>query len=388
MSAKGNVWCVRSAGSLVEGFDRQTVVNGFASTFKVDETRAITYLENGVLISENLKQADATRYKSKLAQLGLVATVHDQSNLSAEAANSPGFSIDTSPPSTPSLSVDSSATISPSIAVDTPAFSCPKCAQVQEKTDQCSGCGIFFEKYIRREAELAEVGAAAVKPGGASARSESELSLVAIAAATIVALVFALVWEFVAIQFEREMGFIAWAVGGAVGGAAVFFGGRGTLTATICGCLVVASIFLGKYLIVSTYLDETIAQLEMVGNQDWGDVYQEAVSTERGLYASIPKDDNSIKQFMIDHEYTKATSVATVPADDFKFFKEQFEPWLASSASGEMQAASHMAEGFKATMGEISPWTLVKESLGVVDLIFLLLGVGTAFRLVAAARPG
>jgi len=157
------------------------------------------------------------------------------------------------------------------------------------------------------------------------------------------------------------------------------------VTGGICACLVVGSIFLGKYMYVSTYLDETIAYMEEVSQGDWVDAVYGEIASERDAYASINKDSNSIKRFMIDYGYTESTQVALVHPEDFEYFKEEIEPWLLME--GEEDGGDFDSEtppDFAAAMDEITPWTIIKESLDLWDILFLFFGVSTAFRLAQA----
>ncbi len=389
MSGNSQSWCVRSSGQVMEGFDQASVVGAFARTFKVDEIKAAAYLEPGKLISEGLDEADADRYRIKLEGLGLAVTLHGPSGQLVDAVNAIHFAQTGHADATADapVVVSPTAAIEPTLSSQTVAFSCPKCLLVQEKSEQCTGCGIFFEKYARRSEPSDDAPAPAAAPARSWSVGDSDISIAALGAAAVAALLFAFIWKFVALQFDRELGLIAWAAGGAIGGAAVLFGARGMASACICGALVVASIFLGKYLYVSSYLDESLAYMGLDGDQTWVDVYYDEIASEREIYASVPKDDQSIKQFMIDYDYTEAGSPASVSADDYGYFKAQVEPWLVMPADSDPDRSSTAPEAFQAALSDaVSPWTLVKETLGPIDLLFLLFGVSTAFRMVQSSR--
>ncbi len=356
----------------------------------VDEEKAATYLEPGKLISEGLDQADADRYRNKLEGLGLAVTLHGPSDFSTDAANAGNY-ISTPASVTPidNSSMQSTASVEPSIDTQTVAFSCPKCLLVQEKSEQCTGCGIYFEKYAQRANRSEALEDTTPAPARSARSSDSEISIPALAAAAVAAIIFALIWKFVALQFDRELGLIAWAAGGAIGGAAMVFGARGMLNASICACLVVASIFPGKYLFVSSYIDESLAYMELESDQSLVDVFYSEIASERDAYAAISRDDESIKQFMIDYEYTDASHPAAVSAGEFEYFMDEMEPWLDMPADADADGAVYAPEEFKDAMaGAVSPWTLVLESLGLIDMLFLLFGVSTAFRMVQAGKPG
>jgi len=400
VSTEGKTWSVRSAGELIEGFDQETVIKNFSTAFKITEDKAIPFLKKGKLIRKGLNEVEATNYKTQLEKFGLAISVED----TAEAENSaaaqsvkpksntgiPGL-VPTGLENT--ANADNSAGIgsshpAQSTQATSQAFSCPKCMLAQEKSDQCKGCGIIFEKFAqhnRTDHDSRDSTRPSSRDRVVSIEEENDVPIVAIAAAVVAAVVFAFIWKFVAVQFNKEYGLIALAVGGAIGGAAVAFGGRGTVMGGICACLVVGSIFLGKYMFVSSYMEESIAYMEELSDGDWIDVVYDEIASEREAYAAIPKDSNSIKKFMIDYQYTDASEIVFVHPDDFHYFKNEIEPWLLME--DEQDGSDYDTEtppDFAAAMEEITPWSLVRDSLGLFDLLFLFFGISTAFRLAQA----
>ena len=399
MSCEGKTWNVRSAGVLIEGFDQKTVVGNFSDTFKITEEKATPYLKKGKLIRKGLNEVEATNYKTQLEKLGLAISIEDSAAAENSAVVEPAKPVTNSviPGLVPtgledSDPVDSSASLNsssqPSLSTSAHSFSCPKCMLGQEKKDQCEGCGIIFEKFSQRnrpDNDSRESMRATARSNVATIEEENDIPIAAIAAAVVAAVVFAFIWKIVAIQFDREYGLIAWAVGGAIGGAAVALGGRGTVMGGICACLVVGSIFLGKYMFASSYMEESIAYMEELSNGDWIDVVYDEIASEREAYAAIPKDSNSIKKFMIDYQYTDATEVVFVHPDDFHYFKNDIEPWLLMEDEEDgSDSDSETPPDFAAAMGEITPWSLVRDSLGLFDIIFLFFGISTAFRMAQA----
>lgn len=73
---------------------------------------------------------------------------------------------------------------------------------------------------------------------------------------------------------------------------------------------------------------------------------------------------------------------------DFHYFKDEIEPWLLMEDEEDGSGLdSETPPDFAAAMGEITAWSLVTDSLGLFDLLFLFFGVSTAFRLAQAGLP-
>jgi len=257
---------------------------------------------------------------------------------------------------------------------------------VQEKSAQCQGCSVYFEKIQSSDqANSLSSSRASARPSRHSVEDddESAIPLISLGAAALVALICAYLWKFIAVQFGIELGVVAWAIGGAVGATAVVTGGRGTFVGATCAVLVVLSMFGGKYLYMSAFLNEAVAYMEEEVGEDWiSDAYSE-LDSDREAFALIAKNELSIKRFMIEHDYTDATTTAQITAEDYEIFTEEMQPWLEQySEDGE-----YFAEGdsepleLAAALGEFSVWSMVRESLGFMDLLFLFLAVSTAFRL-------
>lgn len=375
MSTEGNAWCVRSAGVVIEGFSKDTVVKNFAKTFNISDDKAAPYLQKDKLIRKDLKEVEANHYKSQLEKMGLAVTVQDQS-ATVEARIKPA---------TLSLVPSDNEAANDSTNLSSSA------APAGRHSSSCSNSRLAQENIVgertARNSDIDRSRREITDTRNACSYDDNELPIIAIAAAVVAALVFAFIWQFIAIQFDRELGVIAWAAGCAIGGVAAILGGRGTIMVGICACLLVVSIFLGKYMFASSYLDEAITYMETTTDENWVDAVYDEIASEREAYAAIPKDNNSIKRFMVDYGYTESTRVALVPPDDLEYFKDEIEPWLLLQDEDENNFDdAQTPPDFAAAMAQITPWTIVKDSLGLLDIVFLLLGLTTAFRLAQAGQ--
>lgn len=126
-------------GELMPDVAPDTVKDNLARLFKSDRNK-IEALFSGaaVALKRDLTENDADKYLAALQQAG--ARVHKEQDLTAN------------------LSLV--ATDDHRLADEAPAsdarMSCPKCGHEQAKAIECAACGIVIEKYLARQAQLAE----------------------------------------------------------------------------------------------------------------------------------------------------------------------------------------------------------------------------------------
>ncbi len=133
-------------GELMPGATPETVKDNLAHLFRSDRAR-IEALFGGrtVVLKRDLGDEEADRYLEALQQAG--ARVRKEPDLAA------GLSL-----------------VAAEDEPDTQAratMTCPKCGHEQVKAIQCAACGIVIEKYLTRQAQLAEgtpAGAPAASP--------------------------------------------------------------------------------------------------------------------------------------------------------------------------------------------------------------------------------
>ena len=276
-------------------------------------------------------------------------------------------------------------------------MTCPKCGTEQEISRQCINCEIFFEKYyqsIEMQSHQVKMAGADIpkltkrQPKGRHAvdRNENADMLKALAAAAVAALVGAWLWKFVAVTFEYELAFIAWGIGGLIGFVAASMGGRGLVTGVLCALLAAGSILGGKYMAVDAFRTDLVEMLSNGGelgldgfDEELADVMDEMKADAR-VFASLGQDESSLRKFMIDHDYSVAYAPQAVSEEELEVFREFEQPnllWIAQNNPTYQEWMQH-------SMGiieDISVVDTIKTSFGIFDLLFLFLGVVTAFRL-------
>jgi len=225
---------------------------------------------------------------------------------------------------------------------------------------------------------------------GPSARRMSERAVhpdtgaMPLVGAVVGAVIGAVLWAAITRFTGYEVGFVAWGIGALVGGAAARLGGRGAGPAMACAGLAVVSIFAGKYMSATYAIDE--ARDEIRAGVLGQDVYEEFIE-DSSLVGHL-ETDTDVKGFMIERRFTNADAVPDVSDEELASFKDDQLLELRAAL-----AAPPTYDTWRADRGEwaetlvslmtMSPVEVVKEELSPIDIVFVGLGLITAFKLVA-----
>ncbi len=369
-------------GEINDGFELPSVINAFAQAFKIDNAKAQQYF-NGDLrtLKKNIDERTALNFQKALGKLGLI--VHLKS-LEPVKADSLEFSLEPKHDEIEEAPVKQSA--EQAAVSDQKSFCCPKCKVEQKKTEQCISCGIYFEKYFAqqqsktpinyslepKEVDVSDEDIHQEETIDESTYQNEAFNLKAISAAAIAAILGAAVWLGIIVFFNYELGLIAWGIGGLVGFAAATFGGYGEKVGIACGILAMLSIFGGKFLSYEYIINETY--------DDMRPIYEEQL-LNANRYSAAKNSDHQLKQLMIDLEYTYATSIHDIYDEELQEFKQAAAQEFAMMALTQPSFESWMEMTFSDNGLSISTFDMMKEDFGLIDIIFLILGVGTAFRL-------
>jgi hypothetical protein len=192
------------------------------------------------------------------------------------------------------------------------------------------------------------------------------------------ALVGAGLWALIGILTGYEIGFVAWAVGGLVGGAAAAAGGRGPVSGGTAVALTIAAICAGKAIALDPAIDQGIEELFTE------DTYAELMA-DAEAYPGSGADDDALSTFIVDHSYGESGSEEEME-DFLASWGPRLEEWKATRPSFEAWRNAE-AERAKAELFAGQSWfDRYRQGFGLFDLIFIALGVTTAFKL--AGRPG
>ena len=386
MTAQNEAFRVVVNGGVIGGKDPADVVESFAKLIRVDTDKASEYFQGKPrVIKKNTDRATALKYKKALTAIGVDTLVVelDESGAPKQAMND----AQAAPPAAPKLELEARPEdkLAEERQVAGPTMVCPACNTLQPRGEQCPGCGVFVEKARKaKEAREAKgVGRTAEKedertvskPGGES------LGMKSFAAASIAALLGALVWMGVAVGFNRELGWVAWGVGGLVGFASAVTGARGGSAGMMCAMLAMCAIIGGKIFAVQQFQDSG-----WITDEDSVFWYEE-YKLDAELYQELDGSDADLRAFIFERNYTEAwseTDVSQADIDDFMADSAPMLEWMTESDP----AMEEWVEYMNASIAEESAFASVINNLDLFDALWLFLGLTTAYRLGDDGLPG
>ncbi len=402
---------VSSNGDILSGFNTESVVESFSSMFGVPVDKASEFVSTKKLIKKGLTEEQAEIYRSKLTEIGIEVVVDctdvDAAMLSLvdeapanEAKNSEITQTNAESVAKPRAAQSAEIGLAPADApLPSTAASmssaaqmvCPKCKLEQNQADDCKGCGIIIAKYTANNTDQNSAEAKQrLRERRAAAEKEDELSVAGFLMPVVVAILGALVWKVIASVFGWELGIVAWGIGGAIGFAAVMTGSKGQSIAIYCAVLALLAIMGGRYLAYTEYKQDYIDIFSEGGLMSELEDAASEWEREAAVIAEIADDDSKIRQFMVDYEYTEESKSVMVTRSELADFKEYTMPYLIEVASNGTEELFNISDSdvqeLSASMEEISVWDLMQEDLGLLDLLFLFLGISTAFKLALNGR--
>lgn len=377
----------------------EEVITAFAQLAKIDFKKAKAIIEGKRAVKKSIAHAKAYQLKTRLEQIGLDVALQrvkkdpTAMGLSLEPIEEPQVSNATQPNdnSAPSLATLSLAPLESAPADVEPAetplpsteMRCPKCNLQQPKAQACSGCGVIVAKV----AAFAETNESAQPQGrvlGVSAQKEEDeteepvSTTKVILAASVAALVGALAWQFVAVTFNYELGFLAWGIGGLIGAAAVYYGAEGDNAGYLCGALALVAILGGKYLVASSFTEQYFEELQQMSSEVDLTEMADQMRAEAQKLQSALASDHALREYLVEYEYVYeddpseiSQAVVDEHREDLELAYEDFEP-MTDIYSGE---------DIERALGGFATSEVFKASFGWIDILFLLLGVSTAFRM-------
>ncbi len=402
MSDQSLEYRVLVSGNVLEGQDRESVIDAFASLLKLDGAKAASYFEGKPrIIKKQTDQATAKKFLSAFERIGVDASMEPlepvvEAGAGLSLAPEPG--LDSTPeeekPAAAGLSMAPEPGMDAAAKAEKPAAAaagstmmCPGCNTLQPKAEQCPSCGVFVDKVRQaQDAQRAQAEEAGETYTPSASPGEDKLGMGSIAAAGVTALLGALAWMGIALSLEYEFGLVAWLIGGAVGFASAVTGSRGSTAGAMCAVMVLCSILGGKFLFYSS-IQSNISEI-MAGENFWtgedAQYWFEEYKYDAELYMDVDGSEESLREFMFERDYTEAYYVEDITSEDIEYFLENDAPdleWIARESPGLEAWSQRMSASFEAEVANISTMDLVFEDLGLLDLLFLFLGLSTAYRL-------
>jgi len=385
-----SLYDVVATGELQEGFELAQVQASFAALFKIPPEKAQAMVGVERTIKKNTELQSARTYQQRLEKIGLVVKLRAQRK--------------PSPLRTPiSLALEPTEEERRASGTDeTKKVSCPKCGNDQVVGDQCENCGVFISKFLANQTlnitpEHQAPAQAAAQPSLPPEDEEKDeeadvpeehimgehFSPKSMGLAVLAAFVGAFVWKFIAVTLEIELAFLAWLIGGAIGFAAAIGGARGQKTAIACAVLAAVAILGGKYWMISSFQanwEQALSYSAEAEEIDFNEDYIEELE-DANIFLVNVQDDDSLRTFMIDRGYAELYDNQEISNEELQHFKEYTAPRLEKIANEQPSYDQWFEHYLKGSIENISTFALLKEQIGLLDFIFLFLGIGTAYRL-------
>lgn len=186
-------------------------------------------------------------------------------------------------------------------------------------------------------------------------------------------LVGALIWAAISYFLNFEIGYVAWGLGFLVGYLSTKFGGDGVGNGIMCATVALASIVLGKGLAVHFALNKELDGIKQSSYEEWkGDAV---------AFKEIKGEESEYSTFIVEHHFSDAETPDDVQEEELEYFKSDTIPQLDKLAAG--QSISDWENSFEENAGIDTNAIVangIKESIGVLDIVFGLLGIMTAFK--------
>jgi hypothetical protein len=199
------------------------------------------------------------------------------------------------------------------------------------------------------------------------------------------AVIGAAVWAGIVIVTNYEVGIVAWGIGGLIGLLAMLGGAKGQAMGMVCAAFALLSIFGGKVVAVRHFMQQMVDEVDVFSIK----AYDELAEDARRFSALASEED--WPQYMIDRSFTGAETVDEIGSDEINEFRNDTAPELRRFAQTKPTYESWRAEKVgqaQTAMPSIFSGAMIGltvRTLGLFDVIFGLLGLATAYGMVARA---
>lgn len=179
------------------------------------------------------------------------------------------------------------------------------------------------------------------------------------------------VWYGIAMATGYELGIVAWGIGALVGVGTRLLGKVQTQAfGIIAGACALVAILGGQYLSVSQTFKTEMEKGMKAAYENQLKYAREVAQTQ---------NDQELKVVMA--KYDEDYENGQVSDKDLAAFKANSLPRMKDLASGKVTRAEYEKQ-FRSIMNAVvSPWELMKASLSLFTLLWLFLGVGSAYRI-------
>ncbi|WP_045858360.1 hypothetical protein [Teredinibacter purpureus] len=376
-----------SSGECLTGFDARKVNRSFARLLRLSDEKAALALTGMRTLKKGLPLASAQVYKRKLELIGVdvhlvqeVAALEPTPRMSATPADiqSPENSTaDTAPQAVTSSVMH--AVFEP----NTRALVCPRCGLEQPQYEQCCGCGTCLHNVGSAKQVMNTVPLFQTDNLNTTNRHTAEkgaLTARGIAAGAVAASMGAFLWVLVAKLVNYALGLVAWLIGGMVGFTAAKLGSRGELSGVICGALALLAVLGGKYTVAEALQNQWQGEFEILyQNADLQPLYDMDIANAQ-RYKAMVVDEQTLREFIIENGYVLAFTDEELEEADIRYFTESIGPRLERLAADDLTIDDWATMAFSGSRQVESTVQVMRNSIGIAEFVFLLLGIGTAYR--------
>ncbi len=393
--SNASTFSVISTGQIHDDFGLADVQQSFAKLFKITPEKASAYVGVQKILKKDLEHTKAQALKSRLESIGMVIALKEHKP--AAVSDPKALSIEEMAP-----------------AKEDTTMTCPKCNLRQEKAEQCSGCGVYVNKLLAPDqsaANIASVSTPALKNPNSEAdiklgsnqnqntnetkanattitqsisvNKDKSLNIVGVAAAAGAAVVGALLWKYITVWFGYEFAIIAIGIGAAVGIAAVMFESEGIATGVICAVFTLLSIFGGKYMATSSLQESWAHDITsaIAGEEEiYQKYYQQDLKAAEAFGDGI-EDKEKLIAFLNDHGYLEIYAVDEISDAEIADFNEFVVPHLKRISETNPSFEEWLKGSFEENIKDLPTATLMFADFGIMGIVFLFLGIGTAFKM-------
>ena len=380
-----STYTVISTGKLHENFRLEDVKQNFAQLFKTTPEKASRYVGVHKILKKDMQLNKAQALKKRLEQIGMVialkeyyAPVENELTIEEKAPEQTGLTM-----------------------------TCPKCVLVQEKSEQCSNCGVYVQKLLgsgpndtsigqstiigqttiikkpnlsAHEKEQTNVNASEVT-SGANVKDEA-FKVSGVAAAAVIAVIGALLWKYISVWFGYEFGILAWGIGLAIGITAISLESKGITTGIICAALALFSILGGKYMAMQsfqeTWSEDIFAAIEGQ-EKEYQEYYLQDLKAAEAFGDGVDSKEELVA-FLNDHGYKEVYGVDEIGEYELQEFNEYVVPHL-KQISETNPTFEEWLGGTEENIKDLSTSQLMLSDFGILGFVFLALGVFSAYRM-------
>lgn len=366
------------SGNLKPGFETKQVIAAFAKLFVVPFDQATRVVGTEYVVRKDVTLEQAEVYRARLDGIGLEVKLQRHDDID-------GLSL---APIADRADDEAAAADRPRPLPDG-HMRCPACHLEQPEAEQCSGCGVYMRKVMppppgdHEDGEMLMTQRIVGEESEDAAAEAAANELKMFVAPAIVAVVGAILWYLIAVMLGMEFGGVALAIGLAVSYAANRAGANGVATGIACAVLVVLSICAGKYLYLADLrfdFGETVSSVTQFEEAQLYQIYDKEIEDAR-QFASLPADDVSLMKFMVVRKYSDSPSADEVPFGEVRNFRESVQPRLEKIFAARPGFEQWREFYFDSGIRDTSTFGLMVASIGGLDMMFLVLGVVSAFLL-------